>query len=154
MSVRTTVLRQYARIVDGAAQSAGGLSTPPEGWLATLRKALGMSARQVAERAGVTKAAVYQAERKELEGGITIRQLEKLAAALDARLVYVLVPTEGSVGAQVRRRALKKAQRVFRRAGSHMGLERQSVPESLMEEQIKDLARELERELKSELWDD
>ena len=58
------------------------------------------------------------------------------------------------MGAQVRRRALKKAERVFRRAGSHMGLERQSVPESLMDGQIKDLAWEFERELKTELWDD
>ncbi len=154
MSVKQTVSRQYARIVDGAAEKAAGLGRPPEGCLATVRKALGMSARQVAERAGITKAAVYQAERKELQGGITIRQLEKLAAAMDARLVYAIVPAEGSVGGQLRRRAREKAKRLIRRAGSHMALEKQSLPEPLIDEQIDDLAWELERERKPELWDD
>ena len=154
VSVRQTILRQYARIVDDAAARAGALYAPPEGWLATLRKALGMSARQVGERAGVTKAAVYQAERKELAGGITLRQLEKLAAALDARVVYALVPAEGSVGAQIERRAREKAERVMRRAGSHMALERQALPETRVAEQIDDLARDLGRDPKPELWDD
>ena len=154
MNVRQTVSRQYARIVDGAAAQAGDVRTPPEGWLATVRKALGMSARQVAERAGTTKAAIYQAERKEPVGGITLRQLEKLAAALDARLVYAIVPAEGSVAGQLRLRARKKAERLVRRAGSHMALERQSLPESLTGEQIDDLAWELARDPKPELWDD
>ncbi|MXW20994.1 MAG: mobile mystery protein A [Gammaproteobacteria bacterium] len=154
MNVRQTVSRQYARIVDEAMERAGGLNKPPEGWLATVRKALGMSARQVGERAGVTKAAVYQAERKELAGGVTLRQLEKLAAALDARLVYALVPAEGSVGAQLERRAREKAERVIRRASSHMALERQGLPEKRVGEQVKDLALEFAREAKPELWDD
>ena len=154
MSVRQTIMRQYARIVDDAAARAGGLETPPQGWLATLRKALGMSARQVGERAAITKAAVYQAERNELAGGITLRQLKKVAAALDARVVYAIVPAQGSVGAQLERRAREKAEQVMRRAGAHMALERQALPESLVGEQIEDLARDLARDPKPELWDD
>ena len=154
MSVKRTVSRQYARFADNAAETVGGLSRPPEGWIASVRKALGMSARQVAQRAGITKAAVYQAERKELKGGITVRQLEKLAGAMEARLVYAIVPAGGSVRGQLLRRARQKAERIVRRAGSHMALEQQGLPEPLIGEQIDDLAWEFAREPKPELWDD
>ena len=154
MSVRQTVARQYARIVNDAAARAGTLTPPPEGWLATVRKALGMSARQVAERAGVTKAAVYQAERNELRGGISIRQLEKLAAALGARFVYAIVPAEGTVDGQLQRRAREKAKRLVERASAHMALENQSVTEARIEELVNGLRLEFSREPKPELWDD
>ena len=70
MSVRATAKRQYMRIVDRAVAQIGSLQIPSEGWLTTMRKALGMSVPQLARRAGVTKAAIYQAERKERERGI------------------------------------------------------------------------------------
>ena len=154
MSVRRTATRQYARIVDGAAEQIGGLRVPPEGWLATVRKALGMSAPQVARRAGVTKAAIYQAQRKELAGGITIRQLEKLARALGGRVVYAIVPDQGNVDDRLRKQARVKAENLVRRASAHMALEKQSLPEQRIREQIEGLTSELARDLPADLWDD
>ena len=154
MSVRQTVSRQYARLVDGAAGKVRGVERPPEGWLATLRRALGMSARQVGERAGITKTAVYQAERNEIRGGISIRQLEKLADALGARLVYAIVPAEGSVDGQLRRRAREKARRLVQRASAHMALEDQSVAGERIEELVDGLRLEFSRDPKPALWDD
>lgn len=154
MSVRRTVSRQYARIVDAAAQSARGVARPPEGWLATVRKALGMSARQVAARAGITKAAVYQAERNEMRGGISIRQLEKLADALGAKLVYAVVPAEGTVNRQLEKRAREKAKLLVQRASAHMALEDQSVGEAQIDELVDGLRLEFSREPKPALWDD
>lgn len=154
MSVKHTLTRQYARILDNAREQVDTLHAPPEGWLATLRKALGMSARQVAQRAGITKAAVYQAERNEVSGGISLRQLEKLATALDARLVYAIVPTKGTVKEQLYRRAQIKAERIIRRAGVHMALEQQLPPEDSTQEQIQELAGEFARRPRPELWDD
>lgn len=155
MSVKQTLSRQYAHMINEAAKQTGSrLSVPPEGWLATLRKALGMSARQVAQRAGITKAAVYQAERNEVGGGISLRQLKKLAAALDAKLVYALVPSSGSIEEQLHRQARRKAERTVRRAETHMALERQLPPEDSTAKQIEELAWELARLPKPELWDD
>lgn len=154
MSVKHTLTRQYARILDNAREQVETLSAPPEGWLATLRKAFGMSARQVAQRAGITKAAVYQAERNEVSGGISLRQLEKLATALDARLVYAIVPAKGSVKEQLYWRAQTKAEHIIRRAGAHMALEQQSPPEDTTQEQIQELAWEFARRPRPELWDD
>lgn len=62
------------------------LKLPSEGWLAVLRKALGMSGAQVAERAHVSRNAIYQAERNECEGAITINQMQKFAKAMGGTL--------------------------------------------------------------------
>ena len=42
----------------------------------------------------------------------------------------------------------------MRRAGAHMALERQALPESLVGEEIEDLTRDFVREPKPQLWDD
>ena len=155
MSVKRTVSRQYAQLVDEAAkQAGGGFPVPQEGWLATLRKALGMSARQVAQRAGITKAAVYQAERNEVGTGISLRQLQKLAASMDAKLVYAIVPAAGNVKSQLKLQAHKQAERIITRAGTHMALEQQLPPEDSTAAQIEELAWELSHRPGPELWDD
>jgi len=59
MSVKTVVRLQYQRLADSAA-SHSSLRTPPEGWLRTVRKALGMSGAQLAKKMGVTRARVAQ----------------------------------------------------------------------------------------------
>ena len=45
MSVKDTAKRFYIRIIDGASQRYDDQIQPKEGWLATMRKALGMSCR-------------------------------------------------------------------------------------------------------------
>ena len=73
MSVKTIVQQQYRNIVDNAAASVAGLKTPPEGWLRTVRRALGMSGAKVAKKMRVTRARVTQAEHAELTGGVTLK---------------------------------------------------------------------------------
>ena len=118
-----------------------------------MRKALGMSASQLARRAQVSRAAIYQAERKEREGGITIRQMEKLAASLGGRFVYAIVPDEGDVGDHVLAQARARAESIVRRASSHMALEEQSLPDNQVSKEIERLARNLARDLPPGLWD-
>ena len=50
MGVKDTARKQYVRLVDDAAKQLKGLIQPSEGWLVTLRKALGMSGAEVAAR--------------------------------------------------------------------------------------------------------
>ena len=154
MSVRATAKRQYMRIVDRAVEQIGSLQIPSEGWLTTMRKALGMSAPQLARRAGVTKAAIYQAERKEREGGITIRQMEKLADSLDGRFVYAIVPAHGDIRDRLRVQARAKAERIVRRASSHMALEKQSLTNEQIVQEMERLANRLVDDMPSDFWDD
>src|ERR1035441_11050798 len=65
---------------------------PRSGWIRAIRGALGMSQAVLAERLGVSAAAVNKLEHAEVHGGITTAKLAEVAAALDCTLVYALVP--------------------------------------------------------------
>lgn len=153
-SVKDTARRQHARLLDSAAQQLAGLAPPREGWISTMRKALGMSAPELARRMGVTKPAIYQAERKEREGGVTIQHMEKLAEALGGRFVYAIVPEHGRVEDVLKAQARKKARAVVNRAGTHMALEKQALSKDQLEDEIELLARELLRNPPSDFWDE
>lgn len=86
--------RQLARVLDRSAERMADVTTPERGWIATMRYALGMSADQVATRKGVSRNAVYQAERSEKEGSVSLKQMERLAEAMGGKFVYAIVPKE------------------------------------------------------------
>ena len=151
-NVKETARRQYARLLDQAAQDSIDLRTPKPGWIATMRKALGISAPQLAKRMGITKPAIYQAERKEAQGGVTIKQMEKLAEAMGGRFVYAIVP-ETTVYAVLSEQARIKAEAIVKRASSHMALEKQSLSPDQMEQEIKQLADRLLVDRPSDFWE-
>ena len=152
MTVKDTARKQYIRIVDGAARQLESMQKPSEGWLPVLRKALGMSGAEVAVRMGVSRNAIYQAERNEREGAITINQMQKLADAMGGRFVYAIVP-DGSVDELIRAQALQKAESRVRRASAHMALEKQSLSSAQTRERIAALADELVRDMPPDFWD-
>jgi len=152
MQVKNASKRQYARLVDQVANRLNDVQNPPEGWLATMRKAIGMSGPQLAKRIGITKAAIYQAERKELEGAISIKQLQKLAMSMDSKLVYAIVPNK-PVSEIVFKQAQLKANAIVQTASIHMELEKQSLSTSHNVEEVRRIAEELAREMPSDLWD-
>lgn len=153
MSVRDAVRRQYERIVDTVAARVSGTSVPREGWVRTVRKALGMTGTQLAKRLGVTKAAVYQAERRELDGEVTIKHMQSLANGLGCRFVYAIVP-DTSVENAIRVRARKKATAIVGRADVHMALEQQALATSRNREEVERIVEELVRRPPPDLWDD
>lgn len=152
MDVKETARQQHARIVDTAARQLAILSPPVAGWLVTMRKALGMSGSDVAERLGVSRNAVYQAERNEQDRAITLKQMEKLAEALGGRFVYAIVP-EGKVEDIIRAQAGRVARAEIRRASAHMALEAQSLTAEQARQRIEDLAKELARDMPPDFWD-
>ncbi|QIK42083.1 mobile mystery protein A [Pontivivens nitratireducens] len=152
MGVKDTARRQYIRVLDSAAQQLPMLQHPREGWISTMRKALGMSAPDLARRMGVTKPAIYQVERKELDGGVTLQHMEKLAQAMGARFVYAIVP-ETCIEDVVEDQARQKAEAIVRRASAHMALEKQSLLPEQTESEIERLTQELMREQPSDFWE-
>ena len=149
--VKDIARRQYARLIDRAAQQLAGLEVPREGWINIMRKALGISGPELARRLGVTRAAVYQAERKEREGGVTLHHMEALAEALGGHFVYAIVPAE-SIEDILLTQARKKAEHVTRRASAHMALEMQALTPLQTDEEIERMARELLRERPADFW--
>ena len=155
MGVRDTVTRQYQAIVDYAASQFGGLrpSLPSEGWIATVRKALGMSGAQLAKRLGVTRARVSQAERAEPGGGVTLKTMHAAAEAMGCRFVYAIVP-EGRIEDLIAAQARKKAKVIVSKASDHMALESQSLSDAQNAEEIERVAHDLIRIMPSDFWAD
>ena len=118
-----------------------------------LRKALGMSGAEVAARAGISRNAVYQAERNERDGAITINQMQKLAKAMGGRFVYAIVPDGGRVEEIIHDQARRKAEARIMRASAHMALEKQSLTNKQTAQRIDDLANELMREMPPDFWE-
>lgn len=84
--------RRWARFLNRSADLVADITVPEKGWISTMRQALSMSAEDVAGRKGVSRNAVYQAERSEKEGAISLKQMDSLARAMGGRFVYAIVP--------------------------------------------------------------
>ena len=69
---------------------------PSDGWIASVREALGLSLRQVGKKMGASGQAIQQFEQAEAEDRITLRAMRRVAGTMGCNLVYVLVPKSGS----------------------------------------------------------
>jgi len=152
MNVKKMMIKQYVRLVDKAAgQLLSGI--PPEGWITTVRKALGISVQQLAGRLGVSRGAIYQAEQNERSKTISIGQMEKLAEVMGARFVYGIIP-KGSVEEMLMDQARLKARSMIRRTNAHMALEKQALSSDILNDEIEQLAKEIAEKRPSDLWAD
>jgi predicted DNA-binding mobile mystery protein A len=80
--------------------SLHAVNRPVGGWLYTVRQALGLSLKSVADHLQLSPQAIHQAEKSEASGTISLKQLETVAGAMDCRVVYILVPRHGSAAGQ------------------------------------------------------
>ncbi len=128
-----------------------GVSPPREGWLRAIRQALGMSLRQVAERAGVSKTAAASVEKNEAKGTVQLDSLQRLAEAMDCEVVYAVVP-RGSLDDILQLRALEAAERMVGRVADSMALEAQSTSPSEREALVRELTAKYRANPKA-LWD-
>ncbi|WP_395021824.1 mobile mystery protein A [Dongia sp.] len=156
MGVKQAATRQYQGIVDRVAGrlSSPATTLPREGWIATLRQALGMSRPQLAKRLGVTRARISQAEQAEVSGNVTLKTMHAFAEAMGCRFVYALVPVEGKVDDVIRKQALKKAGAIVASASTHMALERQALSRRENDSEVRRIAETLRHEMPSDLWED
>lgn len=126
---------------------------PKEGWVRTLRKALGMSGPQLAKRLGMSKSQASQMERMEVEDRITLKQLRRVADSLDCDLMYALVPRK-PVEIMLRDRAREKAQQLVGKTNVQMKLEAQQLSNEQLVVQIEMETERLLREMPRNLWED
>ena len=128
--------------------------TPPSGWLKAIRGALGISTRQLAERAGVAQAAVLQFEKREAEGTVSLESIEKLAKAMRCKLVYAIVPEDSFAGLEsvLDEQAIQAARAIVSKVDHSMRLEQQGLSPAQSAEQVKELARQLKEKMDPSLW--
>jgi predicted DNA-binding mobile mystery protein A len=147
---RALLRRQLDQIVQPLVKNAS--ERPPKGWIATVRQALGLSARQLASRLGVTQQAVVEFERSERAGSISLKNLSRVAQAMDCQFVYAFVPNE-SFSSLVREQAERVADQVVRRVETSMSLEDQATGSDAQRQRREDLVAQLERTTPRDLWD-
>ena len=155
MSVKDTARRQIAKQVDAAANgTARGLTMPSDGWIAAMRKALGMTGAQLGRRLGLSRKRISQAEKAEPEGGVSLRAMHEFAEAMDARFVYAILPRNGTTNDIIERQAHSKAKALVSRVSTHMALEKQALEEEQNQAEIERLTEELVRNPPSDFWEE
>ncbi len=127
------------------------VTAPPKGWIRAIRDALGMTAKQLANRLGVTQQAVARIEKEEPAGSVTIKTMRRIAECLDCVFVYGFIPRT-SLEETVASQANKVASQRLAQASQTMSLENQALSRRENEQALSDLVDELIRTLPSNLW--
>lgn len=128
MDIRKLQLDQMSKALNGIQIPA----RPSVGWVQSIRKAVGMTTRQLAERMGVTQSTVVALEQSEAHDKITLTSLHRAADALDCELHYVLVPRQ-NLRAKVESRALSVASKTVGNVTHTMRLEDQEPSSNFAE---------------------
>ncbi|MCB1678953.1 MAG: mobile mystery protein A [Halioglobus sp.] len=159
MSIEKIVAKHYRDKVNQAVTHFGSLAMltnrgiPQEGWLRTVRTALGMSGTQLAKKLGVTKARISKVEQDEPHGSVTLKTMQTMAEAMDCRFVYVIVPRQ-NVEDVIKQRAIEKARAQVKAASTHMALEAQSLSKEQLDFEIERIAAQILDKMPSDFWND
>jgi len=109
-----------------------------------------MTTAQLARRLGVAQPTVIDIERSEFKGTIQLATLQRVAEAMNCKLVYALVPNE-PLETMVHDRARRVAAHRLQAVEHTMRLENQTVRRKDRKAQIEALAGTLKP---SALWDE
>lgn len=157
MTIKKVAASQYQAIIDRAlAKLRPGVSIPKEGWITTMRKSLNMSADQLAKRLGVTRAQVYQTEKAEQRGGVTLKKMDQVAKAMGVQFVWAIVPYSNynSVDDMIRERAVSKALEILKRTSAQMAMEDQSLSLEQQDFELGRLVDDIVDDLPKDFWED
>lgn len=153
-NVKNTARQQIIRKINASANMpAANLWSPADGWIATIRKSLGMSGAELGRRLNLKRGRISQAEKAELEGAVSLRTMQRMAEGLGCKFVYAIIPESGNLEDVIRIQAHKKAKEIVNRAATHMALEKQSIGHEKNLDEIKNLTDEFARTQPSGFWD-
>ncbi|MDN3643185.1 mobile mystery protein A [Lutimonas halocynthiae] len=126
---------------------------PERGWINTIRTTLNMTMAQLGAKLNITRQGVKRIEESEANGTITLNSLQDVAKVMDLKLVYALVPKNGTINDLIQLKAEKLAQKIVLRTNQNMKLEDQGIGDEKINKTIKELAVEIKREMRRSLWD-
>jgi predicted DNA-binding mobile mystery protein A len=126
---------------------------PPQGWIKSIREALGMTQAQLAKRLSVVPQVVQKIEVSEEAYTVQLATLKRVAEALDCRLSYVLLPKQ-SLQDIVDQQLTKKAKAIVERISHSMELEEQKTGSQELEAQVQRVSEELKNKKLSVIWEE
>ena len=147
------VARQITRQLDDVLATANIPSRPRNGWIATIRQALGMSKTQLAKRIDIARQSLDDMESNEVRETITLASLRNAADALGCDLQYALVPRK-PLEKLITEQALKKASNKLARVNQSQALEASAIDEVPLSRAVTDLAKEIVVKRPANLWND
>lgn len=112
-----------------------------------------MSTYQLARRIGVSQPTLVNWERREAKGTISLQSLRRVAAALECRVVYALVPRV-PLGRLVEQRAAEVARRMVDQVSHSMRLEAQATSAARRRALVRERAQAVLAGPARRLWDD
>jgi predicted DNA-binding mobile mystery protein A len=154
MSVKDIARKQMLNKVSQVASTPmGQIQSPKGGWIAYVRKALGMSGAQLGRRLSLSRGRIAQAEKAEAEGGVTLRTMQDMAEGLGCKFVYAIIPEGGDLEAVIEAQARNKATAIVKRASTHMALEKQALADKQNHAEVERLTQDLMRNPSSKFWE-
>lgn len=124
---------------------------PRDGWINSLRTAMGLTTEQLAERMGITRQAVLQLEVAERKQTASWTSLRKAADAMDCDVVFALIP-RGSLSQVLMRQGRRQAEKHVARISHSMKLDAHVVGPAEEAQQVEELAAHLAAERSRALW--
>jgi len=122
-------------------------------WIKSARLALGMSARQLGERLGLSAQAVIAMEKRELSGSINLKTLSEVARAMGLDLAYGFFSEDNSLEELVKAKAREKALEIVKRTNRDMFLEDQVLSKRDLKISLKRNTEALINGSRKVLWD-
>lgn len=128
------------------------LTIPSSGWVYSIRKALGMSLKQLGNRMDITPQSVKEIEERENNGSISLKGLKQFGKSIDLKLVYGFIPEQDSLAKVIEKRAMVLAKEIVYRTSINMKLEGQENNSKRLQKAIKEKANEIKLEMPKYLW--
>lgn len=126
---------------------------PSRGWLNAVRTSLNMTLQQLGRRLHITAQSAKDVELREAAGTITINRLREAAQAMNMKLVYGLIPLDGSIEKMIEKRAMTLAREIVLRTSQSMKLENQENSAERIEKAIKEKSGEIIDLLPKYIWE-
>jgi len=127
------------------------ITIPAEGWIKTIRQAMGMTALQLAKRSNLSRPRILRIEKDEMLKHVTLRTLEKVAEGLGCRVVYALVPQKDLLTA-IDQQAEQYITNQLRSISHSMLLEDQKVVDNMQKKQKEILKEEVLKNNIKDIW--
>ena len=125
---------------------------PKNGWIKTIREALGLSSKVLANKLGCSQANISYMEAREKKKSISLESLEQVAQAMNCKLVYCLVPLE-PFDKILEKQARKVAKKQISLVNHSMKLEQQGLNAKQLKQEEDALIEELLSGNPKNLWD-
>jgi predicted DNA-binding mobile mystery protein A len=129
-------------------------SIPQSGWIKAIRGALGLNTRQLADLIGVDHSTILRLEERESKKKTTLDAIDKVAHAMNCKLVYAIVPQESysDLEAIIDERSKAVARKMLQKVDHSMRLEKQGADAKDSAKQIEHLAYELKSKMDTRIW--